>query len=253
MARRLEQQAMVDYFITTVCRMLFLARLLDDEETQRCGICDNCVGATADDALPAQAVATAEAFLRKRPLEITPRKQFFDEVAGKRTTIPPAEQVEAGRALSIWGDAGWGRLVRDGKQRDGAFDDQLVDAMADMIRDWAPDPAPAWVTVVPSLRHPDLAVSMAERVAGRLGLPFHPVVCKVDERPPQKVQQNSYHQQRNVSGAFRIVGTVPIGPVLLLDDVFDSGWTLTEVGRLLRRHGSGVVYPGAIASSAGRQ
>ena len=41
--------------------------------------------------------------------------------------------------------------------------------------------------------------------------------------------------------------------LLLLDDMFGSGWTLTEVGRLLRRHGSGVVYPGALASSAGRQ
>lgn len=246
---------MVDYFTTTTdCRMLFLARLLDDQETQQCGICDNCTDATPDEPLSAEEVAAAESFLRKRPLEITPRKQFFDEVNGKRTAIPPEQQLEAGRALSIWGDAGWGRLVRDGKQRDRVFDDPLVDAMAEMIRDWAPDPWPTWVTVVPSLRHPELAASMAERVADRLALPFHPVVRKVDERPPQKVQQNSYHQQRNVAGAFSIVGDdVPTGPVLLLDDVFDSGWTLTEVGRLLRRHGSGVVYPGALASSAGRQ
>jgi len=84
-------------------------------------------------------------------------------------------------------------------------------------------------------------------------LAFHPVVRKVADRPPQASQQNSYFQQRNVVGSFAIDGDVPSGPVFLLDDAFDSGWTLTEVGRLLRRHGSGLVHPAALASSAGRQ
>jgi len=257
-ARRIEQAAMVDYFSTTDCRMSFLARLLDDDAIERCGICDNCVGGVADVDLPAgvldiEVVAAAEAFLRQRPLAISPRKQCFDDDTGKRTTIPPDEQLEPGRALAIWGDAGWGRLVRDVKERSGEFDDQLVDAMAAMLREWAPDPAPEWVTVVPSSRHPELAASMAERVAARLGLAFHPVVRKVADRPPQASQQNSYFQQRNVVGSFAITGDVPTGPVFLLDDAFDSGWTLTEVGRLLRRHGSGLVHPAALASSAGRQ
>jgi len=257
-ARRIEQAAMVDYFSTTDCRMSFLARLLDDEATDRCGICDNCVGEAADVDLPnelldIEVVAAAEAFLRQRPLEISPRKQCFDDDTGKRTTIPPGEQLEPGRALAIWGDAGWGRLVRDVKENGGEFDEQLVDAMAAMLRGWAPDPAPEWVTVVPSLRYPELAASMAERVAAALGLAFHPVVRKVADRPPQASQQNSYFQQRNVVGSFAITGDVPTGPVFLLDDAFDSGWTLTEVGRLLRRHGSGLVHPAALASSAGRQ
>jgi len=256
-ARRLEQQAMVDYFTTTDCRMLFLARLLDDEATDRCGICDNCVGEPVDVELSTDVVAAAEAFLRQRPLEITARKQCYDDITGKRTTIPPDEQLEPGRALAIWGDAGWGRLVRDAKERadraGGEFDDQLVDAMVDMLRDWSPQPTPHWVTAVSSVRYPELVASMAERVAARLGLAFHPVVRAVVERPAQASQQNSYFQQRNVAGAFAIVGDVPTGPVFLLDDAFDSGWTLTEVGRLLRRHGSGPVHPAALASSAGRQ
>jgi ATP-dependent DNA helicase RecQ len=261
MARRLEQQSMVDYVTTTDCRMLFLARLLDDEAIDRCRICDNCVGEAASAALPAESaaelpvelIAAAEAFLRQRPLQIAPRKQRFDDTTGKRTTIPPDEQLEPGRALAIWGDAGWGRLVRDAKEPGGSFDDQLVDAVAEMLRAWAPDPAPEWVAVVPSLRHPELMASLAERVAARLGLPFHPVIAKVHDRPPQASQQNSYFQQRNVAGAFAVVGDVPAGPVFLLDDAFDSGWTLTEVGRLLRRHGAGFVYPATLASSAGRQ
>jgi ATP-dependent DNA helicase RecQ len=256
-ARRLEQQAMVDYFTTTDCRMLFLARLLDDETTDRCGICDNCTGEPVDADVPTDVVAAAEAFLRQRPLEISPRKQRFDDATGKRTAIVDDERSEPGRALAIWGDAGWGRLVRDAKERadsDGeSFADELVDAFATMLIEWSPDPAPEWITAVPSVRHPELVASMAERVAARLGLVFHPVVRTVADRPPQTSQQNSYFQQRNVAGAFAITGEVPTGAVFLLDDAFDSGWTLTEVGRLLRQHGSGSVFPAVLASSAGRQ
>jgi ATP-dependent DNA helicase RecQ len=94
--------------------------------------------------------------------------------------------------------------------------------------------------------------SLAERLAERLGLPFLPLISKAAERPVQKSQHNSAHQQSNIQGAFTVVGEVPPTPVILVDDVVDSGWTLTEVGRVLRRAGSGPVYPVALASSAGR-
>jgi ATP-dependent DNA helicase RecQ len=94
--------------------------------------------------------------------------------------------------------------------------------------------------------------SLAERLAHRLGLPFLQLISNSSERPVQKAQHNSAHQQNNVHGAFTVVGEVPPTPVILVDDVVDSGWTLTEVGRVLRRAGSGPVYPVALASSAGR-
>jgi ATP-dependent DNA helicase RecQ len=105
---------------------------------------------------------------------------------------------------------------------------------------------------VPSLRSGELVPSFASAVADRLGLPFVPVVSKVDERPPQREQQNTVYQQRNIVGAFAVTADSRSGPVLLLDDLSDSGWTLTEVGRLLRRAGSGPVYPVTLASAAGR-
>jgi ATP-dependent DNA helicase RecQ len=94
--------------------------------------------------------------------------------------------------------------------------------------------------------------SLAERLSNRLGLPFLPLIGKASERPLQKAQQNSAHQQKNIAGAFTVVGEVPPTPVLLVDDVVDSGWTMTEVGRVLRRAGAGPVYPVVLASSAGR-
>jgi ATP-dependent DNA helicase RecQ len=251
-ARRREQQAMIDYFTTNECRMRFLANLLDDPADEPCGLCDNCRGENDRRQLPVELLADAERFLLKRPIEIAGKKMYFDEAVGGRRKISAAEQLEPGRALAIWGDAGWGQLVRDGKLRDSHFDDRLVDALAELIDEWNPDPAPTWVTAVPSLRRPQLVSSLAERLADRLRLPFLPLVTKASERPLQKSQQNSAHQQSNVHGAFTVVGEVRCTPVILVDDVVDSGWTLTEVGRVLRTAGSGPVYPVALASSAGR-
>ena len=63
--------------------------------------------------------------------------------------------------------------------------------------------------------------------------------------------QNSAQQVSNVVAAFHVVDGVPNGPVLLVDDIVDSRWTLTVVGRLLRLAGSGPVFPVALASATG--
>jgi ATP-dependent DNA helicase RecQ len=52
----------------------------------------------------------------------------------------------------------------------------LVAACAALVRDWNPGPAPAWVTCIPSLRHPGLVPDFARRLAERLGLPFHGIL-----------------------------------------------------------------------------
>ena len=76
-----------------------------------------------------------------------------------------------------------------------------------------------------------------------------PALTRVVERPPQEAQANSAHQRSNVEGAFAASGDVPAGAVLVVDDLIDSGWTLTEVGRVLRRAGSGPVVPLALATT----
>ncbi len=247
--RRLEQQAMVDYFHTTGCRMRFIANLLDDPAADDCGICDNCTGDTDVRQPSVELAAAAERFLLTRPIEVSPKKMYLDADTGGRKKIPAAEQLADGRALAMWGDAGWGQLVRDGKLTAGRFDDRLVDALAELVADWAPTPAPEWITAVPSTRYPTLVTEFAERLAVRLGLPFHPVLERIAERPTQKEQRNSAHQQANVDGAFAVTSSIVDAPVLLVDDLVDSGWTITEVGRLLRRAGVPLVQPVALSST----
>jgi ATP-dependent DNA helicase RecQ len=104
------------------------------------------------------------------------------------------------------------------------------------------------------LRHQTLVPDFAQRLASALHLPFHPVIRKTAERPPQKDMANSAHQALNLDGAFQIVGgTVPRGPVLLVDDIVDSRWTMTVGAWLLRSHGSGEVFPLALAVAGGSQ
>ena len=111
-------------------------------------------------------------------------------------------------------------------------------------------PSPKWVTCVPSKSHPTLVPSYAERLASALGLPFVPIVRKVRENEQQKNQQNRFHQCRNLDGVFAIQGNLPVGPVLLVDDVVDSAWTLTVISALLRYDGSGPVWPMALTTSS---
>ncbi len=123
--------------------------------------------------------------------------------------------------------------------------------MVDMLNDrWQPTPRPEWVTCIPSLNHPTLVPDFARRLADALGLPFVPVVVKIKENGPQKVQQNRFHQCRNLDGVFGIDGKVLRGPVLLIDDVVDSGWTMTIASVLLRNAGSGPVWPCALTTSS---
>jgi ATP-dependent DNA helicase RecQ len=198
-------------------------------------------------------VRDAVAFLRRASLSIEPRKKWPDggmPQYGLKGLIPPGHQAQPGKALCVWGDAGWGGLVRQGKYRDGNFSDHLVGACVKMIREWNPEPAPVWVTCVPSLRHPDLVPSFAKCVAAALGLPFHGVIAKTDERPEQKTMANSTQQARNIDGSLALDGqAVPHGPVLLVDDMVDSRWTLTVSAWLLRKSGSGEVWPVALSQT----
>jgi hypothetical protein len=91
----------------------------------------------------------------------------------------------------------------------------------------------------------DFACDLAEA----LDLPLHAVVSKVATNQPQKEMQNSAQQYFNVAHVFRVSGQVSSGPVLLIDDLFDSRWTLTLVGVALREAGSGPTFPFVLAAA----
>jgi ATP-dependent DNA helicase RecQ len=247
--RRVEQQQMQEYVALTSGHMEYLIRALDGDPGSYHPPNIAPLPTSFDSGLAKEAIA----FLRRASLPLEPRRQWptgglpHTRVSGR---IAAECQAQPGRVLCVWGDAGWGSLVRAGKSHDGRFADQLVEACAAMVRTWAPQPAPAWVTCIPSHRHPNLVPDFARRLALALNLPFRPVLEKTADRPAQKQMANSSQQAHNVDGSLRIQGVIPTGPVLLVDDMVDSRWTLTVAAYMLTTHGSGAVYPLALASTA---
>ena len=229
--------------------MAFLVRALDGDASE--------IPAPRLPELPSAAspelVKVAQTFLRRTSLLIEPRKKWPAgglDAYGLRGTIPEAQRAEEGRALCRWGDAGWGALVKAGKYDDGRFADDLVEASVELISEWAPAPAPEWVTCVPSRRHPNLVPDFAARLAEALGLPFQGALQMVETRPLQKTRKNAVMQARNLDGALEAdEALIQPTPVLLVDDVVDSRWTLTLCAWLLRRHGSGTVWPFTLGDS----
>jgi len=251
--RRVEQRQMQEYVGLESGHMAFLIRALDGDPT---GIGEPAV-ARLPGEVSAELVREAIAFLKRSHIPIEPRRRWPGggmPRLGESGSIPAEYQAQPGRALCYWGDAGWGELVRDGKYHDGHYADELVDACVELVARWNPQAEPEWVTFVPSLRHTDLVPDFAARLATRLALPFQQALRKTEERPEQKTMENSTQQARNIDGAMAVVpGRVLKGPVLLIDDIIDSGWTMTVAAFTLLANGSGEVHPLALAMAGKRQ
>lgn len=256
--RKTEQARMDAYVSDQSCLMEFLQNELGDAQSGPCGRCEVCLGSPiVSEEYSKELAIRAVQYLRRKPQVIRPRERWPASafpVYGWSGVIDGKLRPESGRALSTWGDAGWGNRIRRGKQENEHFDDVLVQAVVRLLReDWNPRIVPKWVTCVPSLRHPGLVASLAERIAQDLGLPFHACIRKKLNNQPQKSMQNGYRQAHNLDGAFEVFPFVGMaGPVLLVDDIVDSRWTFTVVSALLREAGCGPVLPVALAVSAER-
>jgi len=250
--RRQEQARMFDYMNSRECLMTFLARELDDPQPTPCGKCAVCLGRPLlPETYSLDRVNQAIQYLRRSDQIIEPRKQWASKALpsyGFSGKIRDNLRAEPGRALSLWGDAGWGELVKQGKYHNHDFDDALVQGAFEMIQRWQPQPFPTWVTCVPSLHHPQLVPNFAQRLAHQLQLPFQPIVQKFRQNQQQKQMGNSYQQAHNLDGVFDVNSWQGMkGAVFLIDDMVDSRWTFTVIAALLRRAGSGPVFPLALA------
>jgi ATP-dependent DNA helicase RecQ len=90
-------------------------------------------------------------------------------------------------------------------------------------------------------------------LAKKLKLPFITVLERTGQAEEQKLMQNSTMQARNVYRTLEVKGKILDQPLLLIDDIIDSGWTLTMAGYILRKKGSGLVYPFTLANAAAKK
>jgi ATP-dependent DNA helicase RecQ len=216
---------MNEFVSTDECLMQFVSQKLDDPLATVCGKCANCLGIPPyDTEVSQELVIEASSYLRRTYLDLSPRKQWpVGGVEGCRGRIPETHQNMDGKILSIYGDAGWGSLVRHDKYSSDGFREDLADAIVEVvINGLQPNPFPEWVTCVPSVRHPELVDSFAQRVAAKLGLPYKKVLRREVAALPQKNMHNSHSQAGNALRAYSIIDVCPSGAVLLLDDMVDS-------------------------------
>ncbi|MCK4719539.1 RecQ family ATP-dependent DNA helicase [bacterium] len=245
--RRREQKTMLEYIKTDRCLMQFLAEELNDPYAEPCGRCASCLGKPLlDISYPEELVRKAIEFLKNSDTTIEPRKKLPNFKNINKNLL-----AQEGRALCVWGDPGWGKMLRNGK-KSGFIPDALVNGVAEMIhKRWKPDPFPSWIACVPSLNNPELVPNFAERLSKKLGIPYRDCIRKVRETQPQKHMQNSHQQYRNIKNAFKLEYRPDefYSPVLLVDDLIDSRWTMTFITALLKTKGSGIVYPMAVSVS----
>jgi ATP-dependent DNA helicase RecQ len=263
-ARAAEQQSMIEYAGTAGCRMEFLRRCLDDPEAKPCGRCDRCASPLFDAEVSPESLAAAHAFLGRPGVEIAPKKMWPTgmEAVGVplKGKIAPAEQVAPGRAVGRLSDLGWGDRLRAlvaPEAPDRPVPDEVVSAVVEVLKAWAHgddrwEQRPAAVVAVGSHRRPELVQSVAARVAqiGRLPLLGALTSAHVGDAGPRG---NSAQRVRVLHDAFTVPPEMATalaeldGPVLLVDDLVDSGWTMVLAGRALRRAGVPGVLPLALA------
>jgi ATP-dependent DNA helicase RecQ len=253
-ARGREQQAMLDYLATDECRMTFLRRQLNDPELadgEKCGRCDNCTGAHYDATVDESAAEETRQRLMRPGVEITPRKQWPSGLAklGVSLSGKISEGPGAGRAIGRLTDLGWGarlRAVLDGP--DAEAPDDLVRAAVDVLAAWKWDTRPTAVMGLDSERHPLLIESLVARLAelGRL-TNLGSLDYAVERRPVTAA--NSAYRVAALDGSWEMPDLSDLGgPLLLVDDLIDSGWTMTMAARVLRQAGAPEVLPFAIAA-----
>ncbi|WP_022888695.1 RecQ family ATP-dependent DNA helicase [Agromyces italicus] len=253
--RLAEQQHMIEYETTGGCRMEFLQRSLDDATAAPCGRCDNCAGVWYPTAIGAEASATAAKALDRVGVPIEPRRAW--PTGADRLGVPvkgrisPAEQASEGRALARLTDLGWGGTLREvfaAGAPDAPVSPQLLAACVRVLADWGWADRPVAVVAMPSRSKPLLVDSLARGLAEVGRLPYLGALDPVDGGPSGQPGGNSAFRLAGVWGRFSAAGLdVPAGPVLLVDDLADSRWTLTVAARELRLAGAGGVLPFALA------
>lgn len=256
-AREAEQQHMLDYIDTTGCRMAFLQRTLDDASARDCGRCDRCAGPWIDAEVADDALGSARSTLDRAGVDLDPRAQWpsgMDRLGVPvKGRIPADEAMSPGRALARVTDLGWGPRLRELLSEDQPVPDQVVRAVVRVLAEWGWQTRPAGIVVVPSRSRPTLVTSLADQL-GQIGrLPVLGALTPVDGGPVGEPGGNSAYRLAGVwerltvdpELAHQLPGLT--GPVLLVDDVVHSRWTMTTAARALRRAGSQEVLPFALA------
>ncbi|OLF16685.1 RecQ family ATP-dependent DNA helicase [Actinophytocola xanthii] len=259
-ARRSEQRAMLDYQRTERCRMEYLLRQLDAPRAEPCGRCDNCVGGRWSTEVAEAQVVAAQRLLHRPGVEIAERRMWPSGMSGLDVPLSgklrAGDLAEPGRALGRLTDVGWGNRLRTLLAVDAPDEpvpDDVIEGCVAVLASWEWAARPVAVVAMGSVSRPKLVSSLGERIStiGRL-----PLLGELGVRPSGERQANSARRLAQVWRSLEVgpelvdrLSTVD-GPVLLVDDRVDTGWTMTVAAKLLRDAGASAVLPFALATTS---
>ncbi len=256
-ARRTEQELMVGYERADTCRMALLQGYLDDPSAEPCGRCDVCAGRWFPTKVTDRVVGAAHERLARVGVVLEPRAQWPTGMA--RLAVPVSgriaapESMERGRALARLTDLGWGQRLRELLREDQPAPSELVRACVPVLAEWDWAQRPVGVVGMPSRRHTAFVASLADGLAAVGRLPLLGTLDLAHDGPAGEPGGNSAYRlagvwERVVVGPELATALAGVdGPVLLVDDLVSSRWTLTVAARALRLAGAPAVLPFALA------
>lgn len=239
-AQNQELDKMLEYTFIKTCRMKYLCQYLGDDKQTECGTCDN------DKNQNINVSATDE--LKQKLQEF--RETFFPvlEVETQRS------KIINGVAASYYGVSNVGDALRHSKYHDGGdFPDWLLRLTLKAFRKYYGNISFDLILYVPPTESGDLVKNFAVKISSVLKIPISHQLIKRSPTAPQKVFHSGITKKDNVHGIFVYGNPVEMAgkSILLIDDIFDSGYTIKEIGQYLTNIGATVIAPLVIAKTVG--
>jgi ATP-dependent DNA helicase RecQ len=190
-----------------------------------------------------------------------PRKEWQDKVQQFRESYYPVLDVRSSRtklvtgvAASYYGFSNIGSVIRHCKyEKGGDFPEYLITQTANAFRSFFHGEKFDMMIYAPPTESGDLVKNFAVRLARKLEIPLSHDLKKTKITNPQKVFQNAALKKDNVKDVFKYDKPDEINgkTILLVDDIYDSGATIKEIGKMLSTLGAEKIAPLTIAKTIG--
>lgn len=238
--KKADLEQMIQYVETSQSRMKFLCDFLGDSTTYNFTNCDNTG-------------------LNKMTLH--PNDEWMQKLQDFREDYFPNLEVEArgsnivnGVAASYFGVSNVGAALHRSKYNTKEdFPDFLLKLFLKAYRKKFGQEKFDFIVYVPPTSSGDLVKNFATKLSQVLKFPITHDLVKTRQTKEQKVFENGYLKSDNVSGAFSFnnPGVLAGKSILLVDDIFDSGATIKELGKLFTNFGVIKIAPMVIARTVG--
>lgn len=235
-----ELDAMIEYVNLKSSRMKFLCDYLGDTSHTKFGNCDN---------------TTLKKYVSHPSDESRQKLNKF------RDNYFPVVKVESrnsnivdGVAASYYGVSNVGAALHRCKYEDGGdFPDFILRMTLQAFKKKYQNEKFDCLIYVPPTESGDLVKNFAEKISKILAIPVSDGLIKTAETKPQKIFRNAPLKKENVYNKFNYKNPEWLidKKILLLDDIFDSGATIREIGRVLTKYGAVKIAPLVIARTVG--